>query len=264
MKKLLLSITVLLSVPMAYAMAPNKPRVLDLTDKERAAGIDLMVDCARAGDLQAVEYLLTAGINAEASDSEGETLLLVAKRLHNPRLIELLESNRANPFAMRSFSAVPDHSAAASAGAVAYEPASHVQAELPHQPRPEMLDDEVKLDSEEELSYAGRLDLARDAALTSSGADDGIVTALYALDYELVQGLLFSGVNVNTRNSHGSTLLHIAVSLGSSAFVRLLRTHGADIYAVDARGFTPMDLSEGRLRRMDEIGAGAPVFLILI
>jgi hypothetical protein len=58
-------------------------------------------------------------------------------------------------------------------------------------------------------------------------------------DIETVSRLVESGVDVNKKDDHGRTPLHIASQYGHDRLVYYLVNHGADIYAVDGEGFVP-------------------------
>ena len=91
--------------------------------------------------------------------------------------------------------------------------------------------------------------------LIKAGADVNAIslegdTALHscngAMRVEVLRMFLAAGFNeINTANNDGQTLLHQAVSNGSEDTIRLLIESGADIYAKNKRGVTPLDFAQG-------------------
>jgi ankyrin repeat protein len=61
-----------------------------------------------------------------------------------------------------------------------------------------------------------------------------------------MQALLAQGAEVNARNAHGWTPLHVATAGGDPAVVDLLLQHGADVHAQSHIGTTPLDNASTR------------------
>jgi ankyrin repeat protein len=68
-----------------------------------------------------------------------------------------------------------------------------------------------------------------------------LLQATEAGDMVQMQALLAQGAEVNARNAHGWTPLHVAAAGGDAAVVALLLQHGADVHAQSHIGTTPLD-----------------------
>ena len=68
--------------------------------------------------------------------------------------------------------------------------------------------------------------------------------------YELLEWLLCQGGDPNSGvSSSGGTPLHAAVSYGMTQCIQTLLDHGADVFAVDASGATPIHIAGIQSRR---------------
>ena len=72
-------------------------------------------------------------------------------------------------------------------------------------------------------------------------AGQGLLQATEAGDIMQMQALLAQGAEVNARNAHGWTPLHVAAAGGDPAVIALLLQHGADVHAQSHIGTTPLD-----------------------
>jgi ankyrin repeat protein len=68
-----------------------------------------------------------------------------------------------------------------------------------------------------------------------------LLQATEAGDIVQMQALLAKGAEVNARNAHGWTPLHVAAAGGDPAVIALLLQHGADVHARSHIGTTPLD-----------------------
>src|SRR5262247_740922 len=68
-----------------------------------------------------------------------------------------------------------------------------------------------------------------------------LLQATEAGDIVQMEALLAKGAQVNARNAHGWTPLHVAAAGGDPAVIALLLQHGADIHAQSHIGTTPLD-----------------------
>ena len=68
-----------------------------------------------------------------------------------------------------------------------------------------------------------------------------LLQATEAGDVVQMAALLAQGAEVNARNAHGWTPLHVAAAGGDPAVVALLLQHGADVHAQSHIGITPLD-----------------------
>jgi ankyrin repeat protein len=68
-----------------------------------------------------------------------------------------------------------------------------------------------------------------------------LLQATEAGDIMQMQALLAKGAEVNARNAHGWTALHVAAAGGDLAVITLLLQHGADVHAQSHIGTTALD-----------------------
>ena len=68
-----------------------------------------------------------------------------------------------------------------------------------------------------------------------------LLQATEAGDIVQMEALLAQGAQVNCRNAHGWTPLHVAAAGGDPAVIALLLKHGADVHAQSHIGATPLD-----------------------
>jgi ankyrin repeat protein len=68
-----------------------------------------------------------------------------------------------------------------------------------------------------------------------------LLQATEAGDIAQMAALLAKGAEVNARNAHGWTPLHVAAAGGDPAVIALLLQHGADVHAQSHIGTTPLD-----------------------
>ena len=92
------------------------------------------------------------------------------------------------------------------------------------------------------LSGAGVvLALRRRQRQAAQRAGQGLLQATEAGDIVQMEALLAKGAEVNARNAHGWTPLHVAAAGGDPAVIALLLQHGADVHAQSHIGTTPLD-----------------------
>jgi uncharacterized protein len=92
------------------------------------------------------------------------------------------------------------------------------------------------------LSGAGVvLALRRRQRQAAQRAGQVLLQATEAGDIMQMQALLAQGAEVNARNAHGWTPLHVAAAGGDPAVIALLLQHGADVHAQSHIGTTPLD-----------------------
>jgi ankyrin repeat protein len=72
-------------------------------------------------------------------------------------------------------------------------------------------------------------------------AGEVLLQATEAGDLVQMAALLAKGAEINARNAHGWTPLHVAAAGGDPAVVTLLLHHGADVHAQSHIGTTPLD-----------------------
>lgn len=100
------------------------------------------------------------------------------------------------------------------------------------------------------LSGAGVvLAMRRRQRQAAQRAGQVLLQATEAGDIMQMQALLAQGAEVNARNAHGWTPLHVAAAGGDPAVIALLLQHGADVHAQSHIGTTPLDNATTRRGR---------------
>ena len=72
-------------------------------------------------------------------------------------------------------------------------------------------------------------------------AGQALLQATEIGDVEQMETMLAQGADVNARNAHGWTPLHVAAAGGDPTVVALLLRHKADVHAQSHIGTTPLD-----------------------
>ena len=83
--------------------------------------------------------------------------------------------------------------------------------------------------------------LCRRQRQAAQRAGQVLLQATEAGDIVQMEALLAKGAEVNARNAHGWTPLHVAAAGGDAAVIALLLQHGADVHAQSHIGTTPLD-----------------------
>ena len=194
---------------------------------------------AQARDMMAINAFLDAGINPNAQDADGRTVLIAAAARGDLEVVNKLLSRGADPNVKdkRSYTALSHASEAM------YEEV--VDALLS---RPEVDPNSRGLNSRPVLlAYVWRDSKARVEKLLARGADvnaqdaDGD-TALHGAaqtgNVEIMQMLLDKGANPNSQNRSGGTPLMWSAAYGHDDAARLLLSRGADTSLKDSDGVT--------------------------
>jgi ankyrin repeat protein len=80
--------------------------------------------------------------------------------------------------------------------------------------------------------------------LNATQMHDLLCHAIEVKNLELVKSLIMQGVDVNSKNEYGFTLLHTAVLCGSVDVVQYLISKGADVNARNYQDVTPLHCAE--------------------
>lgn len=82
------------------------------------------------------------------------------------------------------------------------------------------------------------------ASLTTTNVDgDTIVDCILDFDYIDLKALIACKFDINLKNKHGQTLLHMATIQQASECATLLLQNGADLNSVDNNGCTPLSIA---------------------
>ncbi|EAY23182.1 ankyrin repeat protein, putative [Trichomonas vaginalis G3] len=60
---------------------------------------------------------------------------------------------------------------------------------------------------------------------------------------DIIELLISNGININAKNIHGNTPLHIAALLSNTEYAEILILHGAEINSLNKYGQTPLDIA---------------------
>lgn len=197
---------------------------------------------AQARDLMAINAFFDAGINGNATDNDGRTVLSYAAARGDLEVVKALLSRGADPNVKdkRGYTAL-SHAVEAK-----YDAVTDVLLNRPDlDPDSRGLNDRPVL-----IAFAWRNEKERVEKLLARGADvnaqdaDGD-TALHGAaqsgDVDIVGLLLDKGANPNAKNRQGGTPLMWAAVFGHRDAAQLLLTRGADSSLKDNEGNTAAD-----------------------
>lgn len=200
---------------------------------------------AQARDMIAINAFFDGGINPNAQNSEGRTVLIAAAARGDLEIVNVLLSRRVdlNVKDKRGYTAL-SHAIEAM-----YEDV--VGALLD---RPELDPNARGLNGRPALSaYVWRGDKQRVEKLLALGADVNAVdndgdAALHGAaqsgNVEIIRMLLDKGANANAKNKHGGTPLMWAAVYGHTDAARALLSSGADASLKDNDGITAVEWGE--------------------
>jgi ankyrin repeat protein/spore coat protein CotH len=210
--------------------ANGMPEWKKVPDELFVIGADAELRSATAyGDTKAVEKLLAKGADTNSKDEYGGTPLHGAAFFGQAEVAELLIQKGADINAKNNDGATP-----MDVLALDWETTKFVAALL----RMELDEEEVK---------AGRAKIGvllrqhgGETGLKVSAPEKDIWLAARTGNMEAVKQHLANGVDANTRNNQGSTLLSWATVLGQTRIAELLIQKGADVNARNGDGSTPL------------------------
>ncbi|MDR3356467.1 MAG: ankyrin repeat domain-containing protein [Spirochaetaceae bacterium] len=244
---------------------------------KNTTGDTALHEAARIGDVEIMEALLDHGANVNIQDGQGNTAMHIAipVEVHRPAL-ELLFSYRANPnlrdergdspaHIVISLNRTPDiletllkngadltiHNTDGKTPlflAVEQKRAALLPLLVSYRSDIFAMTNEGKtpfglaLDSEEEILnqlITGETVLQSD----NNGNTPLLVAVRSGADVKLVQRILDKDALINARNLEGDTALHIAVRQDSETVGELLIARGADVFAQNAKGESPIYLT---------------------
>lgn len=117
------------------------------------------------------------------------------------------------------------------------------------------------------LAHGARVDLPTARGITPLLAASGVASSILdtrgryrteAQVQESVALLLDAGADIRARDNAGATALHGAATWGWNSVVEQLAARDADLFAKDARGRTPVDLTLGESSASGRAGAAVP------
>ncbi|MDR1147342.1 MAG: ankyrin repeat domain-containing protein, partial [Spirochaetaceae bacterium] len=204
-----------------------------------AMHIAIPVDAHKA----AFELLLRHGANPNLRDQRGDSPLHIVIALNRePDLIETLLRNGADISVHNIegktplYIAVEENRLALLRPLLTYH--SDIFAVTNEGKTPFVL---AMSNNREALNYL----ITKDTVIQSDSSGNTPLIAAVKLngDAEIVQRILDNDALVNARNQEGDTALHIAVRRNNSAVGTLLVTRGADVFAQNAKGESPVYLT---------------------
>ncbi|KAL8645314.1 MAG: hypothetical protein Q9226_007358, partial [Calogaya cf. arnoldii] len=212
-------------------------------------GPSLMEVPVTQGSAATVGFLLSKGANAEQQTS-GSTLLFCAVYDGHLSVVEALLAGGADVNARNS----KDGYTALMAAVLLPSQLQNLPTQFLH------AEDDVRmyggpyikpdLESEERRRCESITQYLNDPAIEyrhddrHSDMSEKIISLLLAARHEriaIIRTLMRAGADINAVNNMSMTALHEASISGSKAIVKLLLGYGADIYARDRRGCTPLD-----------------------
>lgn len=194
---------------------------------------------AQARDMMALNAFLDAGMNPDAQNDDGRTVLISAAARGDLEMVNLLLARGADP----NVNDKRGYTALSHAVEAMYEDVADVLLNRPDlDPNSRGLNNRPVL-----LAYVWRDDKQRVEKLLAQGADvnardgDGD-TALHGAarggNVEITRLLLDKGANPNARNSQGGTPLMWAAVYGHEDAAELLLSRDADVSLRDNEGIT--------------------------
>ncbi len=180
--------------------------------------------CAAAGDAQAVEECLAAGMDPNAADEDGLRAIHVAALMDRIDVVRVLLEHSADPN-------VRDRQG---------ETALHWCCQAHRSAQGEAA---VRL-----FASPVMLDMLVTAGARVDAPDDYLYTAFHvaaeAGNYGAVDWLLESGVDPGGRTAFGDTALHLAAAANNPAMADRLVEVGGDVNLKDVLGWTPFGMAE--------------------
>jgi ankyrin repeat protein len=162
---------------------------------------------AETGDLAGVQAELDKGVDVNAKNRGGWSVLYCSARNGHKEVAELLIKEGADVNALTEFG----------------WSAMHTAAQSGHKDVVELL-----------ITKGADVNLK-----DNEGGNTPLHNAVY--HEEIVELLIVNGVDVNTKNDWGSTPLHFAAGKGNKETAELLITNGADVNAKDDDGGAPLN-----------------------
>ena len=198
-------------------------------------------DAAGWGNTKLAELLITSGADVETSDSLGCTALHHASAGARTETVSMLLAARSKI------------NAKSNEGQTALHMAGNGNCAS------ELLSNNADKASTDNLGYtplhdaAARADLSAVTVLLNAGCDPGIAaaegetvlhSAVLSGDSDVIRCIVSTTLGSPSLNkpscTTGSTPLHYAASIGAMNTVRTLLSLGADVYAIDKSGYTPL------------------------
>lgn len=208
-----------------------------------AVSPESLVAASYAGQMEIVNWLLTAGISASSQDTMGKTPLIAATESNRPDMVSVLLHAGADPngndktgapplaYALR----MPSPQLVAmlleegASGNIAVRPGEPAIVSAVRSRDPRLADS-----------------LIRAGARVDEKAQDGwaaLPLAVSNSDEPMAVTLVEAKANPNLRTPGGDPPLTVAVRATNSSMVSLLLRHKADAGAPDAKGRTPLEFS---------------------
>ncbi|MFB0552620.1 MAG: ankyrin repeat domain-containing protein [Phycisphaerae bacterium] len=217
------------------ACAQTRPAKPQVATEHEAKYNESLIKAAADGDIEQVKSLISKGADVSAKDKLGRTALHYASEKGHREVAKLLISHGAYVNATSFDARKPLHYAAMRGDKQTVELLLSKGADINAKDRY----GSPPLFEAMKSSAAGHKEVVE--LLFAKGAKiPAFHLAAYLGDIEKLKKCLQDGIDINSQEDFGSTVLHLATNLGKKDIVEFLISRGAQVDAKDTIGVTPL------------------------